>query len=555
MTKIDENAVSKIRRWFLYSGIAGLIILVFAGIVGFLALMQTTEPARQAFVRTQAIAAQIVRAQNLLQLSGDMGEAQRVGDLFRIRNELTSTLADFEVGHLDLIRGSTELGLTPIEEPEQSAILSGTAESLEISIGDVARTLRNDFLADVAVPSAQIVEAVRNRIRYDINPKLARLEELNAGSSTLVMNFLLAAQLTTGASFALAGLLIWLLVHGRLASRTYALIKPETSDEEERILRTVDPYSNLPNEEYLIERIVEHRDLHWRQEGLSVLVLMNLENIDAFYAKNDRTRRAAVQRGIIRRLNLLVRAGDAVTITSQNSFAILAGPLPGREDIEPVLNAILDVFSVPHHFDGEQADLSPSIGVTTVTRNTRNPAQPIAEAGAAASLAHSAGLGPLVGFHSHIARYPDHAEGLKQDIKEALETNDVQVLFDPIWDSNTGALHRLTAVPTMTHKILGPLLPTEFEQMAWATGNGKALLRRVTTESLSLAMKAQQAGTMSNQCLIRVPAMAITEPGLLDSFKWAADKANAPLKNVAMHLTGAVNGLLESSEVTAALPL
>ena len=84
--------------------------------------------------------------------------------------------------------------------------------------------------------------------------------------------------------------------------------------------------------------------------------------------------------------------------------------------------------------------------------------------------AKSKGSGQFVCFSEQIAKRVERAAWLTNDLKTAVRNNELELLYQPIFNASTGIIEKVEALLRWHHPVLGDISPMELIPLAERSG-------------------------------------------------------------------------------------
>jgi diguanylate cyclase (GGDEF)-like protein/PAS domain S-box-containing protein len=248
----------------------------------------------------------------------------------------------------------------------------------------------------------------------------------------------------------------------------------ETTSAAEKIdyLSRYDHLTSLPNQSLLKDYFEMARGAAERSGSGMALICCNIDN---FKMINDTLGHSAgdeVLREIAKRLKgcIAIGTGDIVSRQGGDEFLILLADVPAREAVDASIYAIRAVASVPIQVGGDQVSVTVSLGISLYPEEGDSFDLLFQKADAAVYHAKRGGR--------NIARYflptmIDHATErmvLKNDLRKALERNELVVHYQPVIELASGRIIGAEALLRWQSAVHGFLMPGRFIPIAEESG-------------------------------------------------------------------------------------
>jgi diguanylate cyclase (GGDEF)-like protein/PAS domain S-box-containing protein len=258
-------------------------------------------------------------------------------------------------------------------------------------------------------------------------------------------------------------------------------------------LATHDPLTGLPNRTLLLDRL-SMAAARARRHGSMVAVLFL--DLDHFKVVNDSQGHGFGDRllaAIAQRLERSLEPDDTVARFGGDEFVILCEDLvevgQAVEAGERVLGVLEGVFTI----DSADIYVSASIGISSYHPDLRadegGPGSEVTsevllrEADAAMYRAKERGRNQAALFDDTLRSRNVERLDIETSLRRALDSNELEVHYQPLLDLTTGRVRHLEALVRWQHPERGMLLPAEFVPIAEQSGLISALGRTVLESS------------------------------------------------------------------------
>jgi diguanylate cyclase (GGDEF)-like protein/PAS domain S-box-containing protein len=260
----------------------------------------------------------------------------------------------------------------------------------------------------------------------------------------------------------------------------------ERIDREEHIHYSAlhDALTGLPNRTLLMDRI-EHACGRVAAARETVVVLVF--DLDHYTLVNDALGRSGGDRLLKLLVNhLMERLSERHTLArlGGDTFALLA-ECPGDAFAGAVglADHILRVVAEPLTLEGTNHYLSVAIGIA-VHQGDRSSTELLRNADAAMYVAKQHGGARYQIFDDTLLDRAVERLTMTNDLREAVEAEELVLHYQPQIDLQTGAVIDLEALIRWDHPRMGRLMPDDFLGVAEATGNMEAIGRWVVSQAL-----------------------------------------------------------------------
>jgi diguanylate cyclase (GGDEF)-like protein len=284
---------------------------------------------------------------------------------------------------------------------------------------------------------------------------------------------------------ALFGVLVFVLGGGRapVLVRVRAPQAPQAPAEDLH-----DSLTGLPNRALMLDRAECMLARAGRQSGLLVGALFI--DIDWFKDVNERLGQAAgdqILKIVAERLEGVVRAGDTVGRLGGDEFVVLVESAARGARLDSLARRMVEALHKPFNLDdfGPNFFLTASIGVAF--GRYAAPDDLLRDAQLALYAAKSAGKDRYTLFNANMRSVIEGRGVLETELNTALAEKQFFVLYEPIYDLNTGKVTGLEALVRWMHPKRGVVLPDDFIPLAEETGMTVPIGRWVLEEACARA--------------------------------------------------------------------
>jgi diguanylate cyclase (GGDEF)-like protein len=274
------------------------------------------------------------------------------------------------------------------------------------------------------------------------------------------------------------------LVFGALAGVSTAhwvrrLRAQRRAEERVRYLAQHDVLSGALNRASLREEL--ERAAWCAEEGAPGFAVLCVD-LDRFKEVNDGLGHAAgdeVIRQVSHRLRSLLRHGDQVARLGGDEFAILQGGVAGPDDVRTLAQRVVDTLAAPYDFQGHPVVCGGSVGAAIYGVDSRRVDDLLHKADLALYRAKAEGRGGFSFYEAHLDRDLQARRELAQDLRQAIESDQLTLHYQPLYASDGVTLNGYEALARWTHPTRGMVPPAQFIPVAEETGLIEALGRWV----------------------------------------------------------------------------
>jgi diguanylate cyclase (GGDEF)-like protein/PAS domain S-box-containing protein len=173
---------------------------------------------------------------------------------------------------------------------------------------------------------------------------------------------------------------------------------------------------------------------------------------------------------VARRMAEQVRPADTIVRMGGDEFIVLLPDLLRDEDVVPVVERLMASIARPYCIQGIDLHVSASVGITLSDGHLEQPMQLIQQADMAMYKAKQQGRNNFQWYTSDLnQRVCEHAR-LRNDLQKAIETQSLQLHYQPQIDARTGRVVGIEALLRWEHPEKGFVPPAIFVPVAEDSG-------------------------------------------------------------------------------------
>ncbi len=338
------------------------------------------------------------------------------------------------------------------------------------------------------------------------------------------------------------------VVLGRLDQPTHCLLQIVDVTDSRRsrtaleVLAHHDTLTELPNRSLFLRRL--HAALSvGRGEALHAVLFIDL---DRFKFVNDVLGHRAGDELLVlvaRRIEACLRRGDTVARFGGDEFIVLLEDMRDAGEATHVADRIIAAVREPVLLAGQRIVPSASVGIACATIGAGRVA--------ADDLLHDADVAmyeaKTAGKDQYRLAGPEHRArslmrlGLETDLRVALETEALEVHYQPIVRLETGEVTAVEALVRWWHPERGLLAPAEFLPIAEDTGLILPLSRWILHEACRTAQEWSAAHGLPFDFLLHVNLSGRQlRPGLLEELDEVLSATGFPADRLCLEVTESI---------------
>ncbi len=267
---------------------------------------------------------------------------------------------------------------------------------------------------------------------------------------------------------ALAGFALLAAFVLRYMRRTAAAIA--AGESRLRHLAMHDPLCGLPNRIFFGERLEAVIDEV--RAGSSPAAVFYID-LDHFKDVNDTLGHHIgdeLIRNVTLRLSHVLRGDDLVARLGGDEFAVLTSIGDDHDALMAVAQRIITAICAPYGINEQTILIGASIGIAIVDKNSGGAADIMRYADMALYRAKNEGRNRACIYDAAMDADLSNRKLLEADLREAIDNNRLQLLYQPIVNKSGESLVGVEALCRWTHPVRGAIEPTEFIAAAEHSG-------------------------------------------------------------------------------------
>ena len=237
-----------------------------------------------------------------------------------------------------------------------------------------------------------------------------------------------------------------------------------------RQMATHDHLTGLPNRVLFneeLQRALARAERHSRPVALFFMDVDRFKNINDTLGHQfgDRVLQEAAKR-----LITCVREGDIVARLGGDEFVLLVEEIGDAAVLTEIARKLLAALSELGKIDGQELNVTLSIGICTYPADGRDSKTLLAGADIAMYRAKERGRNGFCFYSAELQSHTPEKLALEAGLRHGLERDEFRVYYQPKIDMATGAITGVEALLRWQHPERGLLLPEKFIQLAEETG-------------------------------------------------------------------------------------
>ncbi len=277
--------------------------------------------------------------------------------------------------------------------------------------------------------------------------------------------------------------------------------------------------TDLPNRMMLHDRLTQ-AIAHAGREHRKVAVMFL--DLDRFKAINDTLGHLVgdkLLKVVASRISSVARVSDTVSRLGGDEFAIMLPYIENMDDIATIAVKLLTSVAGPCVIDGNDIEVTTSIGISVFPEDGNDSESLIAHADAAMYQAKGSGRNNYQFFTYEMNRRTLERMAIKNKLSHALERNELFLLYQPQVDLQSGRIIGAEALLRWDHPMFGNVLPTQFIPIAEENGLIPPMGEWVLREACRQNQEWRKQGLMKITMAVNLSAVQFRQKNLGEIIK------------------------------------
>ncbi|MFZ2987433.1 two-component system response regulator [Ideonella sp.] len=313
----------------------------------------------------------------------------------------------------------------------------------------------------------------------------------------------------------------------------------ERKRQEARIqhLAFHDALTGLPNRSLLLDRMalaLAHAQRHRTQLALLFI------DLDRFKTINDTLGHLLgdeMLRRVADRLRLVLREDDTVARLGGDEFVVLLSDIQDVADPAHVAEKLMAALSSPFQIAGHELHVTCSLGVSIYPRDGSDAQTLLKFADTALYKAKDAGRNDYRFFSPDMDARAHDTLRLENDLRRAIERNELVLHYQPQLDLQTGAVRGVEALVRWQHPREGLIPPNDFIPLAEETGLILEIGDWVLQQGCQQLRAWRDMGLRDLDLAVNLSVRQLQRPGLDQVVARALQASGVPPERLELEIT------------------
>lgn len=235
-------------------------------------------------------------------------------------------------------------------------------------------------------------------------------------------------------------------------------------------LKNYDMLTGLPNQKYLHEMIKKHISLNDGAKNATFLISIIISNYSSISTSFGYGAGEAIILEVVKRIKNILDGGCILFKLSKEELMILCTEFDSKERIHDFLNILTDIFKGSYVYEGENIFIKGAIGVSILSSDWGKQDRIIENTNMARDYAAKQDNFRYQFYSEELRKKYIYEMKLENDLREAIEKNEIKINYQPQVDVDTGRIIGAEALIRWINEELGFISPDKFIPIAEKTG-------------------------------------------------------------------------------------
>jgi len=302
-------------------------------------------------------------------------------------------------------------------------------------------------------------------------------------------------------------------------------------------LASYDTLTNLPNRSLLFKQLNTSIASVKRRKTTGMLLFIDIDHFKEFNDSYGHQVGDAVLQSVASRITSVCRKEDILGRLSGDEFLLISEDIKDQKSIHTIIEKIQKIFKRPQQIDNLSLHISVSIGVALYPKNGETPETLINAADQAMYSVKKQGRNNVAFYSKEMSDRTNEYFFILRFLKEAIETEDFTLLFQPQYALQTKELVGLEVLLRCTHSRLYDISISRLISIAEETG----LINKISLLVLNMVCKQMNEWKSLNYTLptiaINLSRRELSEEHLLINIHTALSNFNIDPHEIELEIT------------------
>ncbi|OIR02383.1 cyclic di-GMP phosphodiesterase Gmr [mine drainage metagenome] len=313
--------------------------------------------------------------------------------------------------------------------------------------------------------------------------------------------------------------------------------KHKRAQETIRHLTYYDAVTRLPNRYLFQDRFNQSLERAKRANRQVALVLVSLDRFKTINETLGHQTGDALLRDVAQRLTNSVRGEDTVSRLRGDTFCCILAELGQTHDANPVINRILDAFSLPFQIGGHELFITASLGISLFPLDGGEMDDLLQKAESAVNRSKERAENSYYFYTPEMNANSMERLRLETDLRKAINRGELVLYYQPKVDARSGRLVGAEALVRWHHPEYGMVPPGRFIPIAEDTGLILPIGASVMKQACQQIQDWMAHGLTPVPVAVNLSAHQFRQPDMVQSVTRILDDYRVPQGLIELELT------------------
>ena len=314
-----------------------------------------------------------------------------------------------------------------------------------------------------------------------------------------------------------------------------------------------DDLTGLPKAALLQDRMAQALAIAARQRKNLAVMYIGLDRFKLINNALGHPAGDALLISVAECLVATVRKSDSVFRYAGDEFVIVLPDLVLPQQAIYVANKLLTTLRKPLCINGQNLNITASLGISTYPNDGENAHGLVAKAEAAMHSTKENGRDDFQFYDPDINLRAREQQSIQAGLHTALQRQEFTLLYQPKLNLDTGTITGVEALIRWQHPEWGAVSPAQFIPIAEYGGQIIPISRWVVREACRQTRAWHQAGLPPLIMAVNISAVEFRQPGFLDSIRTVLQETQLAPRLLELELTE--SALIQNVEFTVSILL
>lgn len=314
------------------------------------------------------------------------------------------------------------------------------------------------------------------------------------------------------------------------------LTSTRQAEEQARNLALFDSLTGLANRVHFTEVL---DNLLTRSRGRHSPCTLMFIDLDRFKIVNDTLGHPVgdeLLKEVARRIEYVVKGQGRAGRLGGDEFVVALQDTSKKVVVERLAARLIAELSAPYHIGRSKIQIGASIGLATAPEHGLTSGDLIRHADLALYRSKEAGRGKYHFYETSLGETAENRRSLEVDLREALARDELRLVYQPIFELESGMVAGFEALLRWAHPTRGLISPEEFVPIAEECG----LIVPVGDWALRTALVAASDWPYGVKIAVNLSPVQLQDPGLSVSVMNALAASQIASERVELEITESV---------------